>query len=225
MVWPLLLMAGATGLQAGGALFGAKSQIKAAQRQANVALWQSAQQRKAAWDEARDTGAALARKAETAGKTYDLQEQVSLFNADMAGRRGLVEENRARDAADRVLSAQTASWTGSGFDASTGSPVALLAASAAQADMDVQIVRAQTATEQAGYAFQRQGIAQTRMDEYDAASIGLESAFVAAGRRASAAGSAGIINAMTAQKQGMYSATSTLLEGAGKMLSFWTQGK
>jgi hypothetical protein len=215
---PQLIMGG---LALGSFAVNAAMSSRAARRQSNLALWNAAQQSQAAWDEAGDTGAAIVRQTGVADRTLKLQGEIADFNAGVAMRRGALEENRTRDQIDRVTGAQEAAFAGAGFDPAYGSPLAAIASSAAQGEMDALIIRSGALNENAGQRFAGLGVAQQRQEAYDSARFGIEGAYRAAGRRASGATATGMISAQTIQKQAMYGVASDLLQTTGKLASYF----
>ena len=75
-------------------------------------------------------------------------------NADIAQRRGVLRENQIRRNVDQVLNNQTAHFAAAGVDPTFGSPLYLLAASAAAGEVDARLSRADTAAEVAGFLSQ-----------------------------------------------------------------------
>ena len=134
-------------------------------------------------------GAGRAREAaafygtRTAAANLDAADQAK-SNTELMLRMTALEENRMRDSADRVMASQTAYFAGSGIDVSTGSPVMLAALSAAQAETDITLLRANGYAQASGVAAQRLSYAQRADDAVAEALFRIDDANIGADRTA-----------------------------------------
>lgn len=245
-----LAMMGATALSG---LFSAGSGLASSARQSKLALANATRQAELAYGEAQQTGLANLNEADATAQAYlrqndrtvatfqqnrkimDLQEGMAIWNADIAARQGLVQENRTRDATERGIASMVASFSGRGISPTSGSPLAAMAESAAQGEMDAQIVSASAQMARAEQLFQAQGIAMQRANmaenvgmAIDDSGFAIDNAFSAAKARTAgayrnagiAATSAGIVGqqtAGTAKQTALYGAAGTLLNTASSM--------
>jgi hypothetical protein len=153
---------------------------------------------------------AAARQAEYQAELIEQNRKVALQQAETAGARGKIEEERLRMEGRAFKGAQRAAGAASGVDISVGSPLSLVADSAMLVEQDAAMSRFNTMAEKWGFQAEAAGLeGRKRLALFEA-------------KNDRALGELGAENALYT---GRLNSTASLLAGASSVASQWMQWK
>lgn len=206
------------GLAIGGlsSLFSAGAGIEQSNRQARQTLIQADQQRTAIYKEASSVGQSTVDQALRQSRIYGIAQDIASSNATLASEKGNLQVNRQKDATDATLATQKNFFVGGNIDPTSGSPLMLAAAGAAQGESDAQIIRADTAQGVATQTWNAYSAAESNDYGFKSAKATIDGTYDSAITRAGGLTTSSGMTAANDRMAGVYGAATTLLNTAAK---------